>query len=54
MDGGGVAETGRVADVVGGESDREVAAGVPDRQVAVSADMGDGPAVAVLDPVGGE
>ena len=53
MDGGGVAETGRLADIVGGESDREVAAGVPDGQVAVLADMGDGPAVAVLDPVGG-
>ncbi len=53
MDGGGKADTGRLADKVGGESDREVTAGVPDGQVAVSADAGDGPAVAVPDPVGG-
>jgi hypothetical protein len=53
MDGGGVAEAGRVADIVGGEPDCAVAAGVPGGQVAVSADMGDRPAVAVLDPVGG-
>ena len=48
MDGGGIAETGRLADIVGGESDRAVAAGVPDGQVALFADMGDRPAVAVL------
>ena len=53
VDGGGVAEAGRLADIVGGESDREVAAGVPYGQVTVFADMGDGPAVAVLHPVGG-
>ena len=53
VDGGGVAETGRLADIVGGESDGEAAAVVSDSQVAVSADMGDGPAVAVFDPVGG-
>ena len=53
MDGGGVAETGRLAHVVGGQSDGELAAVVPDRQVAALADAGDGPAVAVLDPVGG-
>jgi hypothetical protein len=53
MDGGGIAEPGRLADIAGGESDREVAAGVPDGQVALFADMGDRPAVAVLDPVGG-
>ena len=53
MDGGGVAETGRGVDVVGGQPDGEVAAGVPHGQVAVFADAGDGPAVAVLDPVGG-
>jgi hypothetical protein len=52
MDGGGVAETGRLADVVGGESDREVAAVVPDRQLTVPTDMGDGPTVPVFDPVG--
>jgi hypothetical protein len=53
VDGGGVAETGRLADIVGGESDREVAAGVPYGQVTVFADLGDGPAGAVLHPVGG-
>ena len=53
VDGGGVAETGRLADIGGGEPDREVAAGVPYGQVALLADMGDGPAVPVLDPVGG-
>ena len=53
VDGGGVAETGRLADVVGGESDGEPAAVMSDCQVAVSADCGDGPAVAVFDPVGG-
>ena len=30
-----------------------MAAAVPDGEVAVSTDVGDGPAVAVLDPVGG-
>ena len=40
VDGGGVAEAGRVADVVGGESDGELAAVVPDCQVAVSGRYG--------------
>ena len=40
-------------DVVGWQADREVAAVVPDGQSAVFANVGDGPAVAVLDPVGG-
>ena len=53
VDGGGVAEPGGAADVVGGEPDGEPAAVVPDGQAAVLADVGDGPAVAVLDPVGG-
>ena len=53
VDGGGVAETGRRADIVGGQPDRAVAAVMPHSQVTLSADMGDGPAVAVLDPVGG-
>jgi hypothetical protein len=53
VDGAGVAETGRLADVVGGESDGQVAAVVPDGEVTVPADAGDGPPVAVLDPVGG-
>ena len=38
VDGGGVAEAGRLADIVGGESDGELAAVVPDFQVAISAD----------------
>ena len=55
IDGGGVTETGRGADVVGWQPDGEVAAGVPDGQVAVLAYVGDGPAVTVFDPVrGGE
>ncbi len=37
VDGGGVAETGRGSDVVGGQSDRVVAAGVPDSQLGVKA-----------------
>ena len=53
MDGGGVAETGRIADVVGGQPDPEPAAVMSDSQVAVPTDVIDGPAVAVLDPVGG-
>jgi hypothetical protein len=53
MDGGGVAESGRGLNVVGGKSDGELAAGVPDREVTALADAGDGPAVAVLNPVGG-
>ena len=53
MDGGGVAESGRGLNVVGGKSDGEVAAGVSDGQVALFAEVGDGPAVAVFDPVGG-
>ena len=38
VDGGGVAETGRLADIVGGEPDGEVAAVMSDREVAVPAD----------------
>jgi hypothetical protein len=53
VDGGGVAETGRGLDVVGWQPDGAVAAGVSHGQVGFSADVGDGPAVAVLDPVGG-
>jgi hypothetical protein len=52
VDSGGVAEARGGTDVVEGQPDGEVAAGVPDRYVAVFADLGDGPAVAVLDPVG--
>ena len=53
MDGGGIAETGRGAHIVSGEPDGELAAVVPDGEVTVPADAGDGPAVAVLHPVGG-
>src|SRR5687767_10107121 len=53
MDGGGVAETGRGANIVGRQPDGEVAAGVPDGEVTAPADAGDGPPVAVFDPVGG-
>ncbi len=53
VDGGGVAEAGRFADIVGGESDGEPAAVMSDFEVAISADSGDGPAVTVFDPVGG-
>ena len=53
VDGGGITEAGRGLDVAGGKSDGEPAAVMSDCQVAVSADSGDGPAVAVFDPVGG-
>ena len=53
VDGAGIAETGRLADVVGGQPDSEPAAVMSDCEVAVLTDSGDGPAVAVLDPVGG-
>ena len=53
MDGGGVAETGRGAHIVNRQPDGQLAAVVPDREVTAPADAGDGPPVAVLDPVGG-
>ena len=53
MDGGGIAETGRGAHIVNGQPDGQLAAVVPDREVTAPADVGDGPPVAVLDPVGG-
>jgi hypothetical protein len=55
MDGGGVAKTGRRLNVVGGESDGQVAAGVSHGQVTVFSDVGDHPAVPVFHPIrGGE
>ena len=51
--GGRIAQLGRLGDVVGGEPGGELAAGVPDGEVAVSADVGDGPPVAVLHPISG-
>src|SRR5687767_550550 len=53
MDGGGVAETGRLMYVIAGQPDRQVAAGVSHGQVTLFGDVGDGPPVAVFDPVGG-
>src|SRR5829696_1958728 len=53
MDGGGVAETGRLMYVIAGQPDRQVAAGVSHGQVTLFGDVGYGPAVAVFDPVGG-
>ena len=53
VDGGGVAESGRRSNIVGGQPDGEVAAGVPHGQVTLLADAGDGPTVAVFDPIGG-
>ena len=53
MDGGGVAETGGRPDIVGGQSDGELTPRMADGEVTARADVGDGPPVAVLDPVGG-
>jgi hypothetical protein len=48
----GIAETGRGAHIVDGQPDGQLAAVVPDREITAPADAGDGPPVAVLDPVG--
>jgi hypothetical protein len=48
MDGGGVAETGRGSNVITGQPDGEVAAGVSDSEPTAAVDVGDGPAVAVF------
>ena len=53
VDGGGVAETGRLADIVGGEPDVRWLRVCRTVRSAVVADCGDRPAVAVFDPVGG-
>jgi hypothetical protein len=53
VDGGGIAEIGRGAHIVNRQPDAQLAAVVPHAQSAAPADMGDGPAVAVLDPIGG-
>ena len=50
---GCVPETGRLPHIVNRQPDGQLAAGVPDREVTAPADAGDGPPVAVLDPVGG-
>jgi hypothetical protein len=49
----GVAQTGRVTDVAGGQPQGAVAAGIPHSQVTLFGDVGDGPPVAVLHPIGG-
>jgi hypothetical protein len=53
MDGGGVAEAGRLAQVVNRQSDCQLAAGVSHGEPTAAVDVGDGPAAAVLDPVRG-
>jgi hypothetical protein len=53
VDGAGIAEAGGVLDVVGGQPDGEPAVVMSNSKVAVSADSGDGPAVAVFYPVVG-
>ena len=53
VDRAGIAETRGVVDVAGGQPDGEPAAVMSDRKVTARADAGDGPAVAVFDPVGG-
>jgi hypothetical protein len=53
VNGGGVAESGRCRDVIRGELALELAAAVPDSEPTAGVDVGDGPPVAVLDPVGG-
>ena len=50
---GGVLETGPLTHIVNRQPDGQLAAVVPHREVTAPADAGDGPAVAVLDPVGG-
>jgi hypothetical protein len=50
---GGIAQTGRGSHVVTRQPNGQVAAGMPHSQVTLFGDVGDGPAVAVLDPVGG-
>jgi hypothetical protein len=47
LDGGGVAETGRLMYVIAGQPDGQVAAGVSHGQVTVFGDVGDGPAVPI-------
>ena len=53
VDGAGVAELDVLGDVVGGQGDAPAGLRVPDVECAVGTDRGDGPAVAVGDPVGG-
>jgi hypothetical protein len=53
MDGGGVTETGRGAHIVKRQPDSQQAVSVPDGETTTVVEVGDGPPVAVLDPVGG-
>jgi hypothetical protein len=53
MDGAGIAETSRGAHIVNWQPDGQLAAVVPDREVTAPPDAGDGPPVAVFDPISG-
>jgi hypothetical protein len=53
VDGAGIAELDVLGDVVGGQGDAPAGLCVPDVECAVGTDRGDGPAIAVGDPVGG-
>ena len=50
---GGVAQLNRFLNVAGGQPDGPAVEVVPHRQTTVTGDFEDGPAVAVLHPVGG-
>jgi hypothetical protein len=52
VDGSGIAQPGRGADVVGWQPDGAVTSVVSHGQVAAFADMSDSPTVAIFDPVG--
>ena len=48
---GGIAETGRLAHLINRQLDGQLAAVVPDGEVTAPADAGDGPPVAILNPL---
>jgi hypothetical protein len=50
MDGGGIAETGRLAHILNWQPDGQLAAGVPDGEVTAPADVGDGRRRSSRDP----
>jgi hypothetical protein len=52
MDGGGIAQTGRGEHIVKRQPNGQLAAVVPDGKPTAAVNAGDGPAVAVFDPVG--
>src|SRR5215212_2090633 len=53
MNRGRITKLNRLTDVASGQPGGQVAAGVPHRQIPVSADVADGPPVAVLHPITG-